>query len=324
MQAPVTQSNRSDGCSSVDLRGAALGPARNQGNIGWCYAFTAADLVSQKLGVRVSAADIAFQYTTKYSEDYNSFVESLNQTTISAAKSAGYSNEKTQKMLQKKVTVSEGLRKGGEPREAISYTQKGGFCLEKNLPSQNTDLERNIENIEKIENHKRNLNLTNQLPCAADYDDLQRMFPNLRLSDYLDILKRASIENIPKLMADRTCQPRIKSADLSFKRQYASERKDRPVLFNKLDEQLNKKTAVGIVYNAEVITEGSTEDKTNHASIVVARKYNPDSGFCEYLVRNSWGPSCDGYTPIYKCEQGNIWVPKEALMNSMNEIDYIE
>ena len=40
-------------CTTVDLR-SSLGEARDQGESGWCFANTAADLVSHAVGYRVS------------------------------------------------------------------------------------------------------------------------------------------------------------------------------------------------------------------------------------------------------------------------------
>ena len=53
-------------CSSVDLRNETLGPIRNQGEISWCYAFTAADVLQHTFGLNeiISPADLAISYNT--------------------------------------------------------------------------------------------------------------------------------------------------------------------------------------------------------------------------------------------------------------------
>lgn len=50
--------------------------------------------------------------------------------------------------------------------------------------------------------------------------------------------------------------------------------------------------------------------KGYHISSVVGRRKNPESGVCEYLVRNSFGDSCENYRPEFasRCEQGNFWI----------------
>ena len=51
----------SSDCAPLDLR-ESLGDVRDQSPTGWCYAHSAADLVSQAIGGRVSAVDLAFAY----------------------------------------------------------------------------------------------------------------------------------------------------------------------------------------------------------------------------------------------------------------------
>ena len=53
----------SGNCSAVDHT-ALLGPPRNQGDSSWCYAHVAADLLTAHTGQRISAVDLAIQYST--------------------------------------------------------------------------------------------------------------------------------------------------------------------------------------------------------------------------------------------------------------------
>jgi hypothetical protein len=49
------------GCSDLDLR-PVLGEARDQGDTGWCFAHSAADLLTAAVGHRISAMDVAVTY----------------------------------------------------------------------------------------------------------------------------------------------------------------------------------------------------------------------------------------------------------------------
>lgn len=64
-----------------------------------------------------------------------------------------------------------------------------------------------------------------------------------------------------------------------------------------------------------------------HSSVVVGRrllKYkndkNEDAFVCQYLVRDSYGTSCNDYppdasaTPSERCEKGQVWVDEDALL----------
>ena len=79
-----------------------LNNARNQDTVGWCYAYTAADLLSYRLKKRISAVSL-----------YNSGQE-----------------------IEQDIKSSESAR-GGDIKSSIdSYlTKKNGLCLEENLPS---------------------------------------------------------------------------------------------------------------------------------------------------------------------------------------------
>ncbi|MDC1175561.1 hypothetical protein OAT67_09190 [Bacteriovoracaceae bacterium] len=55
----------------------------------------------------------------------------------------------------------------------------------------------------------------------------------------------------------------------------------------------------------------------------MARKFNYKTGSCEYLVRNSWGSSCN-YSDSYECEEGNIWLPEDKLKRSIRGVTFID
>jgi hypothetical protein len=66
-----------------------------------------------------------------------------------------------------------------------------------------------------------------------------------------------------------------------------------------------------------------------HASIVIGRREVKSSNgtlTCEYLIRNSWGPTCEGYRSEYngKCENGQVWVTKEALQRNILKANSLE
>ena len=50
-------------CTPVDLR-KKLGPPRDQGKTGWCFAYSASDLLTAKLGKEVSAVGVAINFKT--------------------------------------------------------------------------------------------------------------------------------------------------------------------------------------------------------------------------------------------------------------------
>jgi len=65
--------------SKYNANDEALGPTIRQGELGWCFAYVAADLVSQEIGTRVAPGQIALNYLNEIryfrKKSFESFVE---------------------------------------------------------------------------------------------------------------------------------------------------------------------------------------------------------------------------------------------------------
>jgi hypothetical protein len=59
-----------------------------------------------------------------------------------------------------------------------------------------------------------------------------------------------------------------------------------------------------------------------HASTVIGRRLNPKTNQCEYLIKNSWGNECPKKSKI-ECIDGNLWVEKDVLKNSLSAVSFI-
>jgi hypothetical protein len=57
-----------------------------------------------------------------------------------------------------------------------------------------------------------------------------------------------------------------------------------------------------------------------NVSIVVNRRQGKNG--CEYLVRNSYGVSCNAYP--WPCSKGQIWVPEKDLLRNLTSVLWIE
>ncbi|MGE3261515.1 MAG: hypothetical protein AB7K68_07030 [Bacteriovoracia bacterium] len=64
-----------------------------------------------------------------------------------------------------------------------------------------------------------------------------------------------------------------------------------------------------------------------HASVIVGRRFNPKSKSCDFLVRDSFGPSCHNAagTPKYswECENGQFWIDSRQLMKSTFQLNWL-
>ncbi|MBL7542656.1 MAG: hypothetical protein JNL11_02520 [Bdellovibrionaceae bacterium] len=107
---------------ATDLRNQALGEVRDQDSIGWCYAFAGADLLTYKLGRKVSAVDLAMNYNS-------GFINSIY-------KKFGYGE---QDFKGAHFYLWDGV---------ISRTKsKGGACLERNLRSEDNGYTNLMDNL---------------------------------------------------------------------------------------------------------------------------------------------------------------------------------
>jgi len=86
---------------------------------------------------------------------------------------------------------------------------------------------------------------------------------------------------------------------------------------------------VAITYCSEILNDkgpskrgpAAEECKYSHSSVIVGRRVD-QAGKCQYLVRNSYGDSCNGY--YWECEHGQIWVDSDYLIENIAELQYLK
>lgn len=96
--------------------------------------------------------------------------------------------------------------------------------------------------------------------------------------------------------------------------------------------QSSQDLPVGITFCADVLEDrrangvgpnGRPQNCNSHHSALVVGKRSASDGSCEYLVRNSFGNSCNAYD--WECdERGQIWVGEKALLRNMTVTVVIE
>ncbi len=99
-----------------------------------------------------------------------------------------------------------------------------------------------------------------------------------------------------------------------------------------IDEVLTetKPMPVGITYCADVLrrrdatgvdpvdgkhSSSLCTDTGLHSSSIVGRRARGSQ--CQYLVRNSWGRSCNSYDTANQCEEGRVWVDSADLIRNI-------
>lgn len=282
-------------CSRIDLRNDVLGPARDQGQIGWCFAFTAADLISHRIGKRVSVSDLAMNYYRKFD-----------------GKAA---SEEYQK----------GFQESGGVGKALEVARDTGVCLEKDMPSNNFltfDL-RSGKISERVWNIPEVMSALTE-SALDETPEYYIHFPHVSKKQYLDLLETKTTHEAWATIVELSCRGRrLGVQGLNPKKPIISK------LFPKhnfkvIHQQLEKGNIVGISYYSAFLKSKPRNIDAFHASSIVGRRWNRQTNKCEFLIRNSWGTSCSGYRSGFDCDNGNLWVPRDILEENVSYLNYIK
>ena len=99
-----------------------------------------------------------------------------------------------------------------------------------------------------------------------------------------------------------------------------------------LDKWIAEGYPLGLSYCSALLSNRNFKSKTRiitqdeacgpHASLIVGTARD-NKGRCAYVVRNSWGKSCNYYDKDFDCKDGNIYVPKDLLLKNTFDIQKI-
>lgn len=300
-------SARQKQCTEKDNRDDSLGPVRNQGDVGWCYAFTAADLISHKLKQKVSALDIAYRFNQK---DLG-----ILGAKLKAQMNAGALTKKNNFALE---TTSD----GGFTTAAIKYEAQKGACLESDLPSDNSDMSNLKTSLDDLQRLKYQL-LKDPMMCQfGNYRLSFARFPALSLPQILQTAYDSDYSDMMIKLADKNCDgKRISMKGLEAIEVDISNDKTRGDAFATIDKALDNKSIAGIGYDVKVL--GNDDETGSHASSIVGRRYNAKTQECEYMIRNSWGDEFDDESPLEN-QDGYYWVPKTKLKTVLTDVTVIK
>lgn len=285
-------------CTNVDLRNEILGKVKQQGALGWCFAYSTSDLLTHRLQVPVSALNLGINF-------YDKMPEMPRGDSLTRAA-------------------------GGSDMGAMTYAQ-GVYCKEEALPSSGVVISKECQNgylfnasnvlveIEKI------LNKNKASFSKCDYHLIQTIFKKLSHAeiDSINQSPRSTLEKFSRLRVQNCKDSNVKSEKkIAMRSGMASVAK----VLREIDQQLNKNNLISLNYDADFLVQKSNKAEVyNHYSTIVGRRENVITGRCQYLVRNSWGEDCSIYPSPYDvmCEAGNIWVDSDVLLQSIISIHYL-
>jgi hypothetical protein len=286
-------------CTFVDLRNETLGPIRNQGEISWCYAFTAADILQHKFGLKeiISPADLAISYnTTSAGQIIDIFTNhgpphqtGFNLVTFKKAMVDGYCPED--------IFPSEKWMKVTKDKEEWVLLSQA------------------VREIQELIQKKNQLQLNN-LPFYY-------RFKNVEKETFLSLIKQNSPKSFYTQLRNTVCQNDRTKFDKNFKVKMLLRNTQ---IFSSINNQLSIGHLVSMDYDARILANrkhwGISLSEL-HTSSLVARRWNKEENSCEYLVRDSYGDQCSDYDPSYVCEGGEVWLNEKLIYPSLTSVVYL-
>jgi hypothetical protein len=280
-------------CTDVDLR-PEFGAVRSQGNIGWCYANAAADLLSFE------------------------FREELHHQKASASYIA---------LTYNKLFFGKSKSEGGFAALALTMAQFQGFCPQSDEDrvlgqGPQVPLKSKIDGLLYL---KQNFDRTGGASLESDlkiyFSQNKSILTQVPLEDLRQLLEDSTEKDFTSHFADYICGPhkfipaRKHFVDGMIK--YMVMGITEPIM-DKVQERLDHHQPVIIDYFADLFdADGAAkQDDSRHTSLIIGRRWNAKKNQCEVLIRNSWGPRCNGYKAASlkdSCEAGNVWVSDKTM-----------
>jgi len=279
---------RENSCHGATVDVSAMGPVRDQGDIGWCYAHAAADLVSFQLGRRISAIDLAMNY-----------------------------NDGVLFRLKKKFGESEFSKEGGQIDAAIGSESSKGFCAEEDFRGDIDGAASTLEYYRKLEQIKNMLGKPEATPeyiCQEGYKLASEVMQGLSVQDFANVLYHVPKDQMFDAFRNVSCRDRIHLPAKSKLTEVSKGTSTAASLVTQMDQVLDQKQPVGINVMGTRIYGG--DPGTAHAVTVVGRRFDKSTGECQYRIRNSWGSDWE--------DGGYRWVSKEDVQNNLYKIVYFK
>jgi len=313
-----------------------VGPIKDQDSIGWCYAYSSADLLNQylylnrhqrhgtELNKTVSPISLALLYNQFDNSGFNCGNSLPSQSTPQGD--------------GKKHHVEE----NGMTCNTIKIALQKSLCLEESMQSADYSYVSGINcvgstrcQLDRLLDRLANTGL-GQFTCT-DLNSALALVPGALPRTVWDILQHSNRSDVLNRLRDLRCQfsmgpfnsstppPTPKSYSIDFSKILYNNSTNRyplenhnSALFTEMDKRLKNGRVVSISYFPEFLQKtnpkhkkdasqkaGTTqEDNETHASTIVGRRFNPTTCEIEYKMKNSWGTGCKTYMTDPWLERG--------------------
>lgn len=290
-------------CKNVDLRDSSVvGPVRNQGSLGWCFAYAAADLYGHALKKRISPIDIALSY---YQDNPN------------------YSRADENMMTSYRA---------GRQDYVFNTVLRHGVCLDNKVSAFRQDAPERIIEIERLSNRISELtgNTSERRSqivrlVQSNFHLLNGIFPTSNYSTLRDAFLDLDARKAPLVsLVDNICGNRIPIDHLRMRG--GAFTPDSSV--NQIRRIVgNAKRPVLIGYNAALLRNPNlTDTRMNHISTIMGTRVF--RGKCQYLLKNSWGGNDSSYhwplRTVWASDNGHTWIPESLVRKMAKEVRWVQ
>lgn len=306
-------------CLDTDLS-PKYGPIRDQGSSPWCSQFAAADLITYAQGIgprdQVSALDVAVNFLTTDPKKLGEVANHQNNWLLALQT----------KRLQPLNEALDAARKGKAPIDRangmlvsgiLAYQLSAGSCLESKVRSQETIRRDNRGFIERQLKRLGDVSVTEAEQLIADESQAcpeMGIGSRPALQTLIAKLNEESMANV-KSSIDRECRQRRPLREM-WPQTMVTE-PGTGTAARALASLLNQRLPTAISYDARFLTNGVKDPGPveAHVSVIAGMRWNKRKKMCEFKIRNSWGPTCDGYHESLRkqCEGGSIWIDEKTL-----------
>ena len=299
---PTTEAD----CSSVDLRKVFPLKMRDQGDIGWCYAHTAADYLQYyfKIPDQISAADVAIRYNNRLWPRF------------------------TQWITRKNVAET------GFVRKAIYDSLSEGYCAEEYFPSETwVRIDRDAagdgaqdrllsEAIDDLFALQKNIQQgffieASELPYYYRFKELskEKLFTLLQSTSPNQLLNELRIEACAGHRVSFV--EGMDGVSMTFRGPHA---------FQNINSALGQGMPVAVDFFSKMLNDLDHYHRSLsslHTTLLLGRRFNSDQQECQYLIKNSHGTDCTPYDSRLECQAGYLWVDESSLYGAMVSYDWI-
>ena len=325
-------------CTPLDFR-PQLPVNRSQGDTNFCFAYSSAVLLSQRMGVDVSALDLA---TNFYFTDPDLLLKNRNhdlvqylkahpswRSEVIDARDAADISESTVENGKKLSRPYFHSLAGGVEDVTLLLANARGLCLDADFASSDglSLHQAKIEEFTKFaESHSQILTLDPRI---------KKFSPKFREPI-------ADVFNTRWLAYQRKHCHRVAAPAAALPEGYYSAQtyedllekvqkhqidpvKEAAKLYGVLDTALDSGSAAAIGYSLYLFSSwrDATDQYGDHSSAIVARR--KVAGQCQYLIRDASGLACNEYYEPYRsrCYAGDFWVTRDELSKSLYSIVYL-